>query len=396
MKRYNLSFYNASSADPQEAVLRVTYTQPERMVGELRASRFKISKGAFPLFYLGPDDRRFSTEEKNDIDTLDMTPTGLVWGFMFSGNTIIPCGSDTYLLSLEQGPVPCEEPTTRVYRPIHVNYSHVYINRHPVWVKRGEGWYLRNESVPVFDWKQLINNNSADFRLRSFTSIPSKCYPTTERNGVKFTIEVIDRDEARVTTPVCFLSTKAFKIIATDTTSDSSYSFDPTVIRSINDPWLTNTERLFTPSGDVTYSKQLEGIIASNAPRPSIVDLSTSVYYPYSVGSANMLFPYTAILIVIDELNFVGDNIVVNNSDLSGVISPSMLSVFKTYIVGMDGNERSDYVVVDDTITQSPLQINCPSLNTLTIRLLMLTKDNRLVKMKIPRDEGFFLQLTIR
>lgn len=395
MKRLNLSFYNPSREwETKDAVLRVTYPQPERLVGELRASRFKISKGAFPLFYLGPDDTLFTTAEKNSIDLMEMTPTGFAWGFILTERNEMPCGSDAYLLRTDDVPLPCS-PVGGNYNPLHIIYNHIYLAEPPLWVKVGERWKLKNESHPVFDWNYLTEAET-EFTVVRYSDLYCQDCIKPAVHGVEFSLIYKDLSGGNVSTPVNFLSRKALVTIKNNNEESTMFSLKTATIVQVGDGWLTTSTSFYTTSGKVTYSKQIEGVIASQAHAPPVRDLSTSVYYDFELGSGNLLFPYTAIVVVIDELNFLGDSIVINNPDLTGVITPSMLSVFKTFVVGMEGGERSDYVVTDDTLTQSPLLINCPTLNTLTIRLFMLTKQNDLIKMKIPHDEGFFIQLTIR
>ena len=98
---------------------------------------------------------------------------------------------------------------------------------------------------------------------------------------------------------------------------------------------------------------------------------------------------------MIDEFNNPGERIVVNNTSSSGVVNLSTLSISKLFLLGHTNSERSDFVFVDDSMNQTPLEINLPKQPTLTIRLYFLLKDNTLEALKIPIDENFFLQLTI-
>ena len=395
MKRINLSFYNDTLENPQnqDAVLRVTYTAPQNMTGKLRASRFKISKGAFPLFLLGPDDKMFTSEEKAQIDTMGMTPTGFAWGFILTDNNEIPCGNDTYLLSSSAAPLPCT-PFGGNYTPTHIVYNHIYLVEPPQWTKIGERWKLRNSEKPVFDWNYLTETES-EFTLVRYSDVYCQDCVKPAAHGVEFSFIYKDMEASNITTPVNFLSRKALITIKNNNDETAMFSLRAAVITEIGDGWLTPQTAFYTTNGKITYSKQVEGIIASNSPVPPAKDLSTVVYYDYEIVTGNLLFPYTAIIVTIDELNFTGENIVINNPDLSGVITPSVLSTFKTYLVGMTNSERSDFVVVDDKLNQAPLVVTAPSLATLTVRLFMLTKQNKLIPMQIPAGEGFFIQITI-
>ena len=396
MKRFNLSFFNTNSErEVADAVLRVTYTAPQNFIGNLRASRFKITKGAFPLFYLTPDTQLFTQMQKEEIDRNGLTPTAFIWGFLFSDTDRFPCTKDTYLLS-DDAPIPCSNFTGN-FTPIHIVYKHVYLNQKPSWVPVERQWKLVNQPSPVYSWSDLTQNN-ASFSIFSYSDSPAYQLTsiTSTDKGVFFNLVFKDFSAHRVTTGTCFLSSKAISYIkSTLDEEQGSFTLNSSVVRSINDPWLTDTRDLYVLDGKITFSKQVEGLLSGSRAQLTPFDLSLSVFYDYNLATGTLLLPYTAIILVIDELNFTGDNIVVNNPNLNGVINPSILSIFKTYIVGMDDPSRSDYIVIDDSITQAPLWVNKPNLNTLTVRLFMLTKDNNLIQMKIPSNEGFFLQLTL-
>lgn len=396
MKRINLSFYNNSLDAPQnqDAVLRVTYPAPQNLTGKLRASRFKISKGAFPLFFLGPDERIFTTDEKIELDTYGKTPTGVCWGYMNSITNTIPCTNNTYLLSDREPFVqPCV--TTRAnYSPANINYTHVYLSQSPQWKKVGENkWKLTNEAQPVFEWDDLEKNRSY-FELVNYASSPSKIDLKESKNGLTISLTCIDNSTPRMTsTYVAFASSRFVDIIKTS--NYAPFTLNQRIISVMGDPWLHNTNNFYVMDGEVQFSKQVESIIARNQYSASALDLSVSTYLDYNNSSGYLLYPYTAILVVIDELNFTGESIVVNSDDLNGVITPSILSTFKTYLIGMSDSQRSDFVIVDDKLNQAPLLVTAPSLSTLTVRLFMLTKQNKLFAMKIPSGEGFFIQITI-
>lgn len=396
MKRINLSFYNNSLENPQnqDAVLRVTYTTPQNFTGKLRTSRFKISKGAFPLFFLGPDERNFTTDEKIELDTFGRTPTGVCWGYMNAITNTIPCTNDTYLFSDREPFVqPCIT-TSENYNPANINYTHVYLRQPPQWKKVGENlWKLQNIAQPVFEWNDLKVNTS-DFELINFSSIASSVDLKESKNGLTMSFTCVDNSLPRMlSTYVAFASSRFIDIIKTSNTSP--FTLQTRLISVMGDPWLHRTDEFYVMDGEVQYSKQVESIIARNVYSPCNIDLSVSTYLDYNTSSGILLYPYTAILVVIDELNFPGESIVVNSDDLNGVISPSVLSTFKTYLIGMSDSQRSDFVVVDDKLNQAPLLVTAPSLSTLTVRLFMLTKQNNLFAMKIPSGEGFFIQITI-
>lgn len=395
MKRLNLSFYNDTTSDPvlKDALLRVTFTTPQNLSGNLRTTRFKITKGAFPLFFLGPDDRLFTSEEKGEIDAYEMTPTGLAWGFIMHNTNTLPCGVDTYLLDATSPPRPCV-PVGGNITPFHTVYNHVYLTEKPRWKKVGSRWQLVNDELPVFDWNFLTESDSA-FYLHRYSDVTCQDCVKPASHGVEFSLIFKDMDPGDVTTPVHFMSYKLYSTIKNNNDYSSSFQFKQVILDEISDPWLKLNTAMLVTSGKITYSKQVEGIIASGSLVPESKDLSSTVYYDYELGTGNLLFPYTAIIVTIDELNFLGESIVVNDKDLTGVISPSVLSTFKTYLVSMDGSEKSDFFRVDDTLTQAPLRVEAPAVSTLTVRLFMLTKQNRLFAMKIPAGEGFFIQISV-
>lgn len=78
--KYNFTVVNSSSSSIK-AESNVSYVAPQDFVGEGRISRFRLSSTTFPLAFIQPSSRLYTSTQKNAITKEGITPTDLAFGF---------------------------------------------------------------------------------------------------------------------------------------------------------------------------------------------------------------------------------------------------------------------------------------------------------------------------
>lgn len=399
MKRYDLSFQN-NTVDGSEipAVQRVTFTTPQRFVGQMRITRFKLTEGAFPLALIKPSGRAFTAAEKATIDAHGYTPTDIAWGTTSASNAQCTGIEDNYYMDPFTTP-----PTFNAMSSIngadpfhgYIKFATIFIREAPRWNTNGTDFYLANESKFIYHWSDL--NNSDKFLIYQNQANGRGIFVTG--NETEITFHSKSATQYKGTAPQLYLSQGLHEIIfGTPISPLFSFRLDAGALAAMgNGRNGFNDDYYFqTPHTHIEWNSELKGYFTSGQAPPPDTNWSVNADYiiKYEFSKGTLLYPFTCLYVIMDELNFNSESVVTNSTAFTGIINPSSLSIAKSYLVGISG-DKSDFVVVDDKNSQIPLDINVPFLNTLTIRLALLLSDNSLKLIQLPPHEGFFLQLSI-
>lgn len=404
MKKFNFNVYNdGEQGHLIPCVNRTVNTKPVDLIGDLRVSRVKLSRGAFPLFYLNPSRRTFTLQQKQNIDALQITPTDLAFGtamFPVTGGNAAPSSCDTYCLDSTTNTV---DATTAVngttVTPYCLLYYRLCIPVPPNWKFTPPSSYqLINEPVPIFDWSELLDNYGSYINYNDQTAYTQHISIEQDDLHLQFQLTLKRQAITRETTPVLFFSYIFADLLQDPTVISSTFKFSQAVLNQISDPLLPDISDFMVVQADTQYSKQLESIISSNtilANQASLLDASTTFTIDLSTSGYRMLFPYNNLIITCEDLNVNTESISVNTQDLQGVVVPTQLPILKIFVLGMVGTERSDFVYIDDSLNQYPIKVNLPRNVKMTFRAYFLTKDNHLLPVYLPENENFFIQITL-
>lgn len=402
-----------TSSKEKPAVIKQTFVRPIDFVGRLRLPRLKLTSGVLPLMIVKPSIRSYTAVEHDKITSLGLTPTDIIYGLLWcKGNSltptaIIPGNGNVYSFTVDDAETarinpwlanayPC---TTRRVNANCIAYAHLFINERPIWEQNtGNTWKLKNNPRILHDWSELTTN-SENFMLYVHAT-DDFTYSSTEitfsDNCLRIQQNiVIEATEEFYTTPVFFCSDFLSRFVS-PIDIQQPFRFTQTVLDSLGDDSIDQRVLFYTPTNNYTFSPQLQSFIASSSVPPGItsLDYSITVSLPFN-RLRDQLNPYQSLLITSDELNYNGESITINTVDVSGVISPSSLSILKSYVIGTDENGRTDFVFYDDHITQTPALINNPSLTQLTLRFFILTKENQIIPLTVPAGQAIFVQLAI-
>lgn len=393
MKRFDFSFHNTSDDSPVDAIQRTTFTAPIDLVGKLRLTRFKLSQGAFPLCQVPASLQEFSDSDRRQIDASSYYPVDLYFAFACASGTSNQAKSlgSSYMFRADG------EPTALAYRESTSSLAPVifiqqfWVKGEAKWKKSGGGWKLRNEPIFLYDFNDLYNS---DYYFVTYNNAQRILHVSQQKDTLKFDIHlqtsVTQGGSRSLSNPFLVLSATFMRLLKLPL-ADPFYF--------VNQPAVTGC-----PAGTTFYpvpveynmSPQLETFLASRAAMSTGIDydfsVSATVHFPEDISQ---LFPYTAIVLIIDELNNPGQRIVVNNLDSTGVVNLSTLSITKLFLIGQTNYERSDFVYINDSLQESPLEVNLPNQHTLTLRLFFLLKDNTLVSIPLPPKQNFFAELSI-
>lgn len=392
MKRIDFSFQNDISDAPVEATQRTTFTTPVDLVGDVRVTKFKLSSNAFPLLLVPPIDMIFNDANKERLDILQKTPLDLFFGFCQARGDIIPSRDGAIVLS---------DTNTSTYLQAKPNFASLqyvdyhtaqcfYSNERPQWKRLATGWKLSNKPVFLYNFEDLYNpeifyiqtsggdhqalrmtmvNNNLEFYYSKWFGLPANRY---------------------VTTPVVWFSKTIANLLGIarpDTFTNNLLNVYPLDLGITCYSWTM--EYKYNRFLDQAISKEVLPL----ANQTGLYNWSATATHP--INGHDVLFPYTALVLIFDEFNNPGEKIVVNNTSSTGVISLSTLSISKTFLLAHTNMERSDFIYLDDSRQQFPLKVNLPRQTTLTSRLYFLLKDNSLVPLKVPKGQNYFIQLTI-
>lgn len=398
MKRVDFSFHNDSEDNQRPAVQRVTFTSPIDLVGKARITRFKVSQGVFPLCLIPPSPYTFNDEQKTAIDLFGRTPLDLYFaaGRTYGDRTYAPAIPHSYQMTGREGQrVRITMPVVNsVYDCDAFVLHYFYSYETPVWKKTSNGWKLANKPMFLYSFNDFNDTTKFDRQIITYTTTDSNALPQIEirQEGGNARINllcagVVPNSWNWQSVPYLLLSKTLMELFG--------YPLDHSITSTLDYMPITEDTQFYFAYFDIHYNTQLQTFIAKGTNNGAFT-YDFSCYYLFELPQdISNMFPYTAILVVIDEFNNPGEKIVVNAPFSSGVVNMSTLSISKLFVVGHSNSERSDFVYVDDSLNQLPLDINLPHQTSLTIRLFFLLKDNVLEQVCIPSNENFFLQITV-
>ena len=422
MKRFNFLKYQAPEEGSAFAVSRTTTTKPVDYVGELRVSKFKLSRGTLPIMYLEPSKRAFSRDDKDTIPD-HLTPTDLTFVIFCTKHlregSQIPNNGTSYCLVnnnitnfYSRYPLETSPRTWRLGEDgneiFWATLVTIMMPVRPQWVERDGFFYLANEASPVFSWDDIFNRTHV---------IEEHIYSPRDIDNIGFKFELTDKNGE-----ISFLLTMIGNLInTTNNVSSVSLSMNATALnffgmnfnpdarceiavpRGVNFPGYAEGYIITTycPDSTFTWNGHMEQIIKNYPQRVTestpIFDMS-AIITPNKQDIPRDFFPVSHLLISCDELNFTGESISVNTPAQQGVIDPSTLSILKGFFIGInDGRdvENSDFIFLDDSLTNTPVIVDSPRLFSLTIRLWVITNKGVLYPLTMPGGTSFSIQLTL-
>ena len=405
MKRLDFSFHNDSGDNNVAAVQKVTFTAPIDMIGKARITRFKVSQGVFPLCIIPPMQTYYTTSEKTRIDQFGCTPLDLYFACTIHNTTnTFPALTNSYFLTRGSTTFPTfMGSATGRYTPFLGKLVTFYSYERPIWKQNSNGWKLANKGIFLYSFNDLFDERKFRRQTDNYPGEIPVGYMVPDiklrQYGSKITFDLISQQKQdgantwlsppQLTISKTLLDLFGYKDSPSITISEGIFS---------GIGWSENCP-LYYDLFNYAYSRQIEAFYNSMSYLKGLtgypIDYTTQCSFELPSDFTN-IFPYTALVIMIDEFNNPGERIVVNNISSSGVVNLSTLSISKLFLLGHTNSERSDFVYVDDSMNQIPLDINLPNQLTLTIRLYFLLKDNTLEPLTIPIDENFFLQITIQ
>lgn len=395
MKRIDFSFHNSDNAHVVPAVQRTTFTAPVDIVGKTRLTRFKLSEGAFPLLRV-PVAKGDLTAYKHIIDEAihGWVPLDLYFAFMMTASSLDgKSRGSSYLLpyATQDLPKALLFSSQSPFWPAKIYMQQFWIKAEPQWKKRGEAWVLANDPIFLYNFSDLYTQD----RFRVFSNVPTNVLNINQHGDeiiFNLALQTQEPSNLALSTPYLVLSETLADLFKAPKTDSFRLAVDP---QCMGFNW--QTQPFFPIPCEYNYNLQLQSLIANQGHLPGgeDFDFSTKVILPLPMNKAH-LFPYTAIVVIVDEFNNPGERLVINNPESSGVVNLSTLSITKLFIIGQTNYERSDFVFVNDSLQESPLDVALPRQSTLTIRLFFLLKDNTLVPIDIPPDENFFAQFSIQ
>lgn len=392
MKRLDFSFRNDLSASPVDAIQHTTFTAPIDIVGDVRVTKFKLSSNAFPLLLIPPIDMVFNDTNKERLDILEKTPLDFFFGFSQTRGDKVPCRDGALTLS-DTNTTPFIQATPNFADLQYLDFQSAqcfYSNEKPQWKRVAGGWKLSNKPIFLYNIEDLYKPEI--FYIQTSGNDNQTLRMTMVDNNLEFYYSKWRKlpQNRFMSTPVVWFSKTIANLLG--------------ITRP--DQFVNNTLDVYPLNLGVTcyswtmqykYNRFLEDAISAKAlpytNSSGIYNWSTTAIHP--INGHDVLFPYTALVLIFDEFNNPGERIVVNNTSGSGVINLSTLSITKTFLLAHTNMERSDFIYLDDSRQQYPLKVNLPKQTYLTSRLFFLLKDNSLVPLKVPQNQNYFIQITI-
>ncbi len=454
MKRYNFSCY---ASEKQEAVSRTTTTKPQDFVGEARITRFRLSRGSIPIFYLEPSKVSYSDAQKDAIIANGVTPTDIIFYITqfaipteqlkpndFPNNCCQFCESTQKITGV------CECAYNKEYNlsDYHTIMKCTICVGYPVpptFEKRNGRWYLTNEKYPIYDWdsleketigikslsgarigdtQQLITDPVLKLQVKEENGFPLFHLNLMEIMGERYVYNIkpnimehaiaYDMIPAFYTDPILFMNEEALKLFGMNITPMPSITINGLGVVG----HFTDVVKLYAPEMRfINASPDLTETLIANRVDPRFdtsftitfppfepVTINTKAvqltycvdFDPYLITVPENIYPVSQILITSDELDFQGESISVDTTARQGVIDPSSLHILKSFFVGISDTveiDASDFVYVDDSLNQSPVIVNNPRICSLTFRVWFLLKTGELQKCILEPGKGFSLQV---
>lgn len=392
MKRVDFSFSNDISATPVDAIQRTTFTAPIDIVGDVRVTKFKLSSNAFPLLLIPPLDMVFTAASKERIDLDQKTPLDFFFGFSQTRGDNVPSRDGALVLSDTNSDTFIQaKPNFSSLQ--YVDYNSVqcfFSHERPQWKQVSTGWKLANKPIFLYNFEDLYNPDI--FFVRTTDDDDQQQRITMVNNNLEFYYSkwLALPQNRFLSTPVVWFSKTIANLLGIarpDYFANNILNVFPLNQGITCYSWTMQYK--YNPFLDIAIANR----ILPTANQAGLYNWSTTAIHP--INGHDVLYPYTGLILIFDELNNPGEKIVVNNTSGSGVINLSTLSISKTFLLAHTNMERSDFIYLDDSRQQYPLKVNLPRQTYLTSRLYFLLKDNTLVPLKIPQNQNYFIQLTI-
>lgn len=392
MKRLDFSFRNDISDAPVEAVQRTTFTTPIDLIGDVRITKFKLSSNAFPLLMIPPLDIVFNNVNKERIDLLGKTPLDFYFGFSQTRGDHVPSRQGAITLSDSNSPkLILATPDFGSMQYVEFNSVQCFFSlERPQWKKVSEGWKLSNKPVFLYNINDLYNQEIFDVQTTGNDNQTLKLEMVNNQLKFHYSKWSVLPSNKFLSTPIVWFSKTISNLLGIAKPDDftlNGLSVYPLSLGITCYSWFMD----YKYNDFLEMCIQKEGLIYSN----SRSTYNWSTIASREISGTDVLFPYTALVLIFDEFNNPGEQIVVNNTSSSGVINLSTLSISKTFLLAHTNMERSDFIYLDDSKQQFPLEVNLPKQTSLTSRLYFLLKDNSLVPLRIPKSQNYFIQLTI-
>lgn len=426
MKRYNFLKYQPPEEGSAPAVSRTTTTKPVDYVGELRVTRFKLSRGTLPIGFIEPSKRGFTSEQIASLP-LNQIITDIEF-FIFCKRDISPSAAvanngEAYIIAgnamsgfFRQANISLT-PTIDISSCFVSFYSFVVIPGTPIWAKGTDGkYYLQNESVPFFSWSDfhtktvIINNRgggsdnyiSSSFDIHLIESADGKPKFYIRMYGIN---RLASSTVTTMNPTVCF-NVYARNFFGVNAGSMPSVNFNMPNIESSHPTWgwggynagvnLT----FYVPPMSYDWNPQMKLMIQNpNTNYGNTIFNMDCIYTPIMQILPKDYFPLSQIIITADELNFEGESICVDTTRKQGVVDPSNLTILKSFYIGLSDSflvSTSDFIYINDSRDNDPVIVNSPRLVSLTIRVWLITKEGNLTPLILNPGSSFSLQLSLQ
>lgn len=420
MNRLNFLKYQSPTEGTAPAVSRTVSVSPIDIVGELRVTKFRLSRETLPIMMLYPSQRPFTQEEVNAVP-INVTPSDIeVFSFSckdYQEGDVIPHNGVSYCLR-NTAVTSFYKNLPSSYRDWNIDFKKLLVIHHinfalqqpPIWEERSGSFYLKNEPVPIYSWDDL--HDKTNTYVTSF-------YGGREITSLQYSFRVVDTESSKpdfhlrlnfyidlpvvndynLSTPTLAFSTAALNFFGLNSSSlplvslQCPQEFLP--LGRIEGSYILG----YVPPMDYKWNQQLLSQISNwnTSIRIPLVDFDC-YFHPLIQTLPEDFFPAAHILITTDELNFAGEKININTLAQQGVISPSSLTILKSFFIGINSSSSvasSDFIYLDDSLNNSPVIVNNPRQATLTIRLWFVTSSGYISPIMLNPGSGFSIQFSI-
>lgn len=435
IKKFNFTKVQHEEQGP--AISRTTSVAPNDFVGELRVTKFKLTKESFPSNYISPSKHKFNREEMESIPP-NMIPTDyciilLADTQMADAEPIREISNsvhngEKYLLntyindkpSFGNAKVDCKILYPFINHrdessfPEGGDYLAIYIKRYCIpgtcnWERQDDNNYiLKNEDYIIYSINDINNLPSISvFAHQSSAPIYSEnAYINIFKNisstvTFDFAINCKSRLEptfgSTYTTPTILLSKEYGDLLGiNDVIYKGSIPTHSVYIQAA----INNNYDFIVPSLEFKWGPYVSGLL-SQIPfeyKYNNINFSidgSAIATVNTISSPKAVFPLSHILLTCDELNFEGEEINVNTTQQQGVINPSSLRILKSFFIGITDDTTSDFIYVEDNLDNMPVIVNSPRLCSLTFRLWIMTNNGTITPLILKQGNLFSLQLTL-
>ena len=425
MKRHNFLKYQAPEEGTGPAVSRTTTTKPVDYVGELRVTRFKLSRGTLPIGFIEPSKRGFTAEQVASLSTTriptdieifvccdrEITPTTVYpnngEGYVIAGNAI----SGFFRQASNSGSTNID-----IEHTLWCYFTVVNIPGTPIWQKKEDGkYYLQNENIPFYSWSDFHNkivmlNNRSSSSSEINTPIYNIRLIESNDGKPKFYIRMnctnlVTTSVATMNPVVCF-NAYARQFFGLNVGSMPSVNFNMPSISGTHPTWgwdgysAGDNLTFFVPPMSYEWNSQMKLMLQSPGTNyGNTIFNMDCVYSPIIQTLPENYFPLSHLLITADELNFKGESICVDTPIKQGVVDPSNLTILKSFYIGLTDSflvSTSDFIYINDNMNNEPVIVDSPRLATLTLRVWLVTKEGNLTPLILNPGASFSIQLSVQ